>query len=172
MLPSELRESFLGLWKQSHWSDYQVDPFWFLLWGYFYIWTKKMCPWSFTNCLWELLQASKDACREGLHKLCSRETLCGQKATENSFGWCRGCIRANVGFIVVTGKHQGCKDVQLHVWQATHHTLLLPKGGKFYGLAKDHWIWNMKRTALELFFCLLKSVHRLSLEISIFASSP
>lgn len=52
---------------------------------------------------------------------------------------CRGCIRANVGCILVSGKHWGYKDVQPDVRQATHHTLLLPKEGKFCGLAKVHW---------------------------------
>lgn len=52
---------------------------------------------------------------------------------------CRVCIRANVGCILVSGKHQGCKDAQPGVCQAIHHSLLLPKERKFYGLAKVHW---------------------------------
>lgn len=49
---------------------------------------------------------------------------------------CRVCIKANVGCILVSGKHQGCKDAQPDVCQAIHHSLLLPKERKFYGLAK------------------------------------
>lgn len=86
---------------------------------------------------------------------------------------CRDCIRAYVGCILVGGKHWGCGDVQglTAVRQATHHTLLLPKEEKFCGLAKVHCFRNMNIAPLQLFFCLLKSAHRLSLEFSGLASS-
>lgn len=90
VLLSQLKESFLGLQKQSHWNDCQVEPFCFSLWGYFYTQPEKICPWSFINYLWKLLCMSKDASREALHKFCSRETLLGQKAPVNSFGWLQG----------------------------------------------------------------------------------
>lgn len=150
VLPSELKESFLGLWKQSHWNGCWIEPFCFSLWGYFYIWTENMCPWSVMDCLWELLRMSKDACRQGLHKFCSREILCGQKATENSFG----CLQ---------GLHQGLCRMHPGQWQtlalqgctarcsAGHGPYSASAEGKFYGLVKVHWFQNKKKTLLELF---------------------
>lgn len=130
-----------------------------------------MCPWSF------IIFESFCACLRILlrmHALCSKEPFMVRRLQKVAWAGHEGSIRACAGCIPVGGKHWGCKDVQslTAVRQARHHTLLRPKEGKFYGLAKSHLCRNLKFTPLELFFCLLKSVHRLSLEFSMLASSP
>lgn len=146
--------------------------------GNFYIWPGKIYPGSFINYLKSFCPCPRLLLRKHCTNSALGKPFMVRRLQKVVLAGCRGCIWTYAEHIPAGSEHWGCKDVQglTAVRQTTHRTLLLPKEGKFCGLAKVRWFRNMTVAPLELIsafsFSLLTSAHGLSLEFSVLASSP